>query len=256
MNAPIGPITVRDAIDDINLRRVLEERLKTPIVAQANTPGGDTAVVGKGHTQGGFVGQLETGETVFFKRSDRSADNAELGDAGKRWVRNEVAAWRTAKVLGLDDLVIPTVHQWVEENGEIVEIAVRLLIEGEPGGSLVEGGPLNSVDDDDLARAAMFDLIVEQSDRRGAFGRSANYYILTPPDAASRLLLFDHQLCYGANDGKAMDSAIYDHHGHRIKPFCAFDRRKAVAQLRKELATLLDAADLAAVCDRVTNLPR
>lgn len=210
-----------DVILRPDLRSVLEHRLRSgQLDFELGSVNGQ--IEGQG-SQGGVVGLMDTGEAVFIKRSDRTVQNAPLGSVGRTWVHNEAAGYEVARILGYEDIVLPTVlREGVEggvEGGVTVELAIRLFVEASDDGDLDEGAPLPQIDPDQLARAAIFDWVVEQTDRRkNGDQHGGNWYVLREPGCEPRLLLFDHQLCFGSRDGVGLNSAIWETAGHRVGP--------------------------------------
>jgi hypothetical protein len=219
------PISVWDVIENVDRRTTLEDRLRTGrLVSEIESIDGPPLHLDG--SQGCFVYRINTGETVVVKRSDQTVHGVPLGAEGPAWVRNEAAAYELARILGFEDLVLPTMLRNAEDaDGHPIQIAIRLYVESTPAGELVEGAPLTTVDGDQLARAAIFDWLVEQTDRRAIGDHGGNWYILREPDRPPRLLLFDHQQCFGSRVGFGLASGIWDSAGHKIGPYLDAVRR-------------------------------
>ncbi len=248
-----APITVWEVIDDPHARSVLEDRLRTADLSlEFESADGPLELDG---SQGCVVGQLSTGEVVVVKRSDQTVQGIELGDMGRQWVRNEAAGYEVARVLGMEDLVLPTVLRNAALRGGVkIEVAVRLFVESSPQGTLFEGAPLVDVPLEQRARAALFDRVVEQSDRKVSGDQGGNWYVLTEPGRENRLLLFDHQLCFGARDGVGLSSGIWDMAGHQIGPYVPALQELLTDNTQELLAELLPEQPLRDLSDRVRSL--
>jgi hypothetical protein len=254
MTSDDEPISVWDIIERPERRPVLEARLRLgSLGTEFDAVGGH--LLGHG-SQGGTVGELATGEVVFVKRSDRSVQGALLGEAGREWVRNEAGAYEIARILGFEDIVLPTVlRSAVLDDGTEIEVAVRLYVEASVDGRLEEGAALFLVDDDQLARAAIFDFIVEQADRRVVDGlNGGNWYVLEEPDRVPRLLLFDHQQCFGARDGMGLNSGIWDVAGHKIGPHLQAVESLVTEEARSRMLRYLRSDQVNDVVRRASHL--
>lgn len=235
-----APITIWDILEDAEALAILEDRLLTAdlVTEFESVDGGALELDG---SQGCVVGQLSTGEFVVIKRSDQTVQGYPLDEVGLQWVRNEAAGYEVARLLGMQDLVLPTIVRRASlGDGTKIEVAVRLYVEASARGSLREGAPLAGVPAEQRARAALFDYIVEQSDRKVSGDQGGNWYVLEEPDRAeTRLLLFDHQLCFGARDGFGLSSGIWDMSGHLIGPYLGSLEALLTDEARDRLASLL-----------------
>lgn len=247
------PISTLEIIGDPELLATLEGRLTDGDLSTAiqSVDGVDLLLPG---SQGCFVFRLETGEVVVVKRSDQTVHGVALGPEGEAWVKNEAAAYELARILGFQDIVLPTKLRMAElADGTKITVAVRLYVEASEEGSLVEGAPLFPVDNDQLARAAIFDWLIEQTDRRVIGDHGGNWYVLSEPGWGPRLLLFDHQQCFGTREGFGLASGIWEIAGHKIGPYLGavqelIDSSDAHAMLREylteaQLADLLSRAE-------------
>lgn len=254
MTSDDEPISVWDVVERPERRPDLERRLRAESLdTEFEAVGGP--LLGHG-SQGGTVGELTTGEVVFVKRSDRSVQGVLLGDAGRQWVRNEAAAYEIARILGFEDIVLPTVLRTaVLDDGTELEVAVRLYVEASADGCLEEGAPLVLVDDDQLARAAIFDFIVEQADRKVVDGlHGGNWYVLEEPDREPRLLLFDHQQCFGFREGVGLNSGIWDVAGHKIGPHLEAIEKLVTEEARSKMLQYLTPEQVDGVIRRANQL--
>lgn len=247
------PISVWDVIDDPDSRPVVEARLQSGTLAlEFFSVDGPRELDG---SQGCLVASLDTGETVVIKRSDQTIHGVVLGPEGRQWVRNEAAAYAIAKLLGMEDLVLPTVFREAELPGGVkVEVAVRLFVEPSDEGKLDEGAPLVTLDVDQLARAAIFDRVVEQPDRKIVSGHGGNWYVLREPGRAARLLLFDHQQCFGGREGFGLESGIWDVAAHQIAPYVSALTALLTQDARDVLSKFLDDEQLEGVIERARAL--
>lgn len=250
-----APITIWDVLEDAEALAVLEDRLLTAdLVAEfESVDGGALELDG---SQGCVVGELSTGEFVVIKRSDQTVQGYPLGDVGLQWVRNEAAGYEVARLLGMQDLVLPTVLRRASlADGTKIEVAVRLYVEASPEGTLREGAPLAGVPTEQRARAALFDYIVEQSDRKVSGDQGGNWYVLVEPEQPEpRLLLFDHQLCFGARDGFGLSSGIWDMSGHQIGGHLDQVEALLTDDAKERLGALLPAEALDSLLQRARSL--
>lgn len=254
MTPDAEPISVWDIIERPECRSILESRLGTAqLETEFQALGGP--LTGHG-SQGGTVGELASGEVVFLKRSDRTVQGVALGDTGIQWVRNEAGAYEIARILGFEDIVLPTVlRNAVSEDGTAIEVAVRLYVEASAEGELEEGAPLVLIDDDQLARAAIFDFVVEQTDRKVVDGLvGGNWYVLREPQCVARLLLFDHQQCFGARDGIGLNSGIWEIAGHKIGPHLDAVRALDTDEARERMLRYLSPDQVDEVVRRARSL--
>jgi hypothetical protein len=248
-----GAISVRRFIDDPASRPILIERLRSGrLMREFSTARGDMDLKG---SHGGFVSQLDTGEIVFVKRSDQTVQGAELGPEGMQWVRNEAAAYAIAELLGFEDIVLPTILRHTATDG--VDVAVRLYVEPSDSGELTEGRPPHHLPIDQLARAATFDFVIEQTDRMTLDGQhGGNWYVWNEPELESRLLLFDHQLCFGSRPEFGLRSAFWAIAGHKVGPYLGRLGALQTAEARAMLSQYLTDDQLTGVAERVDALTR
>lgn len=166
----------------------LEEYLRTAEILYVGgfpSPGG--AHPGKLVILAGGVG-------VLAKPADANAAAAEM-------VPREVAAWPVAKHLAWSDLVAATV--------------LRQDFPGDAGGrvdaSFTVAWPNNKADvdpgfsDEDQWRAAVFDFVVQQSDRNGHKWLA----VPAPTGGPSALKLIDHGHCFGYPPPGSVNSTFY-----------------------------------------------
>lgn len=116
---------------------------------------------------------------------------------------SEVAAWKTACLLGWTDLVPVTVlrsmrcptHDRVEAVAAIVNIESR-----------DDFPEMSSFSDDDRWRAGVFDFIIAQTDRAG----QTNYLGVPSGSSTQRLVLIDNSYAFGANGSSVVRSQFRD----------------------------------------------
>jgi hypothetical protein len=116
---------------------------------------------------------LEGGVGVLAKPADATPDAGDM-------VPREVAAWVVARALGWTDLMATTVLRQI--NGVDTSVAVLWP-------SSMPDTPADQFPDDDVWRAAVFDVLVTQSDRSGH-----NWLAVPAPGSGGqpRLRLVDH----------------------------------------------------------------
>lgn len=134
-----------------------------------------------------YLGILEGGVGVLLKPEDALAE-------GPAMVRREVAAWLLARELGWPDLVAATVLRQIDSPtspGSWVHASVQVLW---PDNS--PGMPISSFPAEDITRAAVFDVLVKQSDRAGG-----NWLGVPSDPSATRLKLIDHGYAFDVSRG-------------------------------------------------------
>jgi hypothetical protein len=137
---------------------------------------------------------LEGGITVLAKMDDGQPISGEM-------MRAERAAWIVCRALGWTDLVAATVLRKVPYNGAEYEAAVCVVW----AQTTVPPEPLGNFPDDDVTRAAIFDTLIEHSDRTG------NNWCGTPGDHGERRLkLFDHGYSLGVGS-RPFSSEFFTH---------------------------------------------
>lgn len=138
---------------------------------------------------------LEGGVAVLAKPVDATPDAAKM-------VPREVAAWIVARALGWSDLLAATVLREVPGIRETESVAASLQVlwpDFQPD------APLAVFRDDDVWRAAVFDVLIAQTDRSGH-----NWLAVPPPGAEeeSRLKLVDHGYAFDF-EGRALASSFF-----------------------------------------------
>lgn len=130
---------------------------------------------------------LEGGVATLAKPSSRAPDD------GAAMVRYEVAGWELAKALGWTDLVSTTVMRTTNEvTGIMEEMSLQVLWpEYQPSIDI------SSVPDDDVWRAAIFDVVALHCDRSANWG-----------GVEGRLKLVDHGYAFRAWPGRPFTSAF------------------------------------------------
>jgi hypothetical protein len=129
--------------------------------------------------------ELDTGEQAVFKVENVDAGvirtNIEPGYDAER----EAGAWEVAKIVGMDDLVVPTVIREIDgENGSL-SLFVDGLVAKDARLTEQYDGP------EGLARAAMFDFVIGNEDRH-----KGNWLVTTEDSGETRLRLIDHGLSF------------------------------------------------------------
>lgn len=133
-----------------------------------------------------YLAVLESGVGVLLKPEDAIAD-------GPVMVRREVAAWVLARELGWPDLVSATVLRPVTSPTTGAEIAASVQVLWPNNQPAV---PVDAFPEEDLWRAAIFDALVQQSDRH------PNNWLGVPRDGDGiRLKLIDHGFAFDQNRG-------------------------------------------------------
>lgn len=165
---------------------LLEEYLRTaPIIYQGNWPLG-------GAHQNKMELILEGGVGAIAKPADW-AD-------GPRAVQCEHGAWLVAKLLGWADLLAVTVLREIRSaaGDQLVQATVQIAW---PRSNPDFAAPF---EDTDVWRAAIFDFVIDQSDRGG------HNWLAVPGDAPVPMLkLVDHGYSFGA-PGRPFQSSFFD----------------------------------------------
>lgn len=211
-----------DEIRDPTARTALEQELAdSAIVGPIRDPDDPSKLWVFGGSQGVAVYELASGRYVMLKRPDINqaiarpeTEIARLGDRGEQWIRNEAAANEVAKLTGCEDLVIPAVlRTHTFPGGKPVTVALSPFVdEARECGSLRECPP------EEVARAAMFDEVIVQTDRRAHDIGCGNWFTVPSSAGDRHLLLFDHQFCFGQSvePRASLRSAPHDEAGHRV----------------------------------------
>lgn len=120
---------------------------------------------------------LEGGVTAIAKPADTAPEGVVM-------CKREAAAWIVARALGWTDLVSTTVMRLMTspDSGEEVETSAQVI-----WADYLPDAPLDRFSDEDLWRAAVFDLLVGHSDRGGH-----NWLAVPGSGTTSGLKLVDH----------------------------------------------------------------
>lgn len=150
--------------------------------------------------------------------------------------RREYAAWVVDDALGWR-LVPPTVLR----DGPAGFGAVQLWVESEE----VDARDLLQTHPDDLRRIALFDVVVNNADRK------AGHLVL---DSDAKLWSVDHGICFAAEP--KLRTVIWAFEGEEISGelLTDIDRVRASAEVIGSLAEQLDADEVEALCQRVSAL--
>ncbi len=151
--------------------------------------------------------------------------------------RREVAAYVVARELGW-----PNVPPTVLRDGPEGIGSVQLFVEFDPSQHYFT---LGGVRDDAFRRVALFDLVVNNADRKGG-------HCLLAPDGT--IWVVDHGVCF--NQEPKLRTVIWEFAGQPIPPELADDlralrERLGTDALRMELADLLSPDETAAVRSRI-----
>jgi len=175
-----------------------------------------------------YVVTLENGKKGAWKpnRGEPSRSFLKFGLQDKR----ENAAWQVAKIVDLDDLVPASVMRKVEgDKGVLIEWR-----DGKKGADVSEKDRYDGKRD--LERAAIFDLVMGQSDRH-----PGNWLVADKPDGTKQLVLIDHGFTL-PDQTVAGFRPSYDNN-HFLKKMAAGDRRptpELVAPYIKNKKAILD----------------
>jgi hypothetical protein len=211
---------------------LLEEFLRTaPIIYQGVWP------IGGAH-QNKMELILEGGVAAIAKPAD--------WPDGPRTVQCEVAAWEVAKVLGWPDLLAATVRREVRSpaSSEPVDAAVQIAWARPMPDT---NAPFS---DNDTWRAAVFDLVIDHSDRGG------HNWLAVPSDAATpQLKLVDHGYAFGA-PGRPFQSTFFDKwRGQTLPEDVKADLEALLAAPpQRGLETLLPTGEYSKMMERVQAL--
>lgn len=199
----------------------LEQYLRTATVLEVSTLATQTAANPRRYI-------LDGGVAVVGKLADEQPPGMEVV------VRHEAAAWVTARVLGWSHLCSATVLRELEsiKTGEPVEASVQVIWP-----SFEWLVPLDRVADEELWQAAIFDVLVLQSDRAG------NNWGGVGPGDVPRLKLVDHAYTHGLNGGlnssfveARKDQEVPDEHLERVASFVENAGDTELAELLGERA--------------------
>ena len=154
--------------------------------------------------------------------------------------QREVAAYLVARELGWPDIPPTLLRSGPEGAG-----SVQLFVEFDPAEHYFT---LEGTRDDVFRRIAVFDLIVNNADRKGG-------HCLLAPDGT--IWVVDHGVCF--HEGSKLRTVIWRFVGEPIEPQLLADlsrllERLEAGALRDELAELLSAEELDALGDRIQTL--
>ena len=154
--------------------------------------------------------------------------------------QREVAAYLVARELGWPDIPPTLLRSGPEGAG-----SVQLFVEFDPAEHYFT---LEGTRDDVFRRIAVFDLIVNNADRKGG-------HCLLAPDGT--IWVVDHGVCF--HEGSKLRTVIWRFVGEPIEPKLLADlsrllERLGAGALRDELAELLSAEELDALGDRIQTL--
>jgi len=191
----------------------LETYLQTARVLHAST-----FPTEEGHAHPSYLVVLEGGVGVLAKPED------EIGD-GQVLVRREVGAWIVAREMGWLDLVSTTVLRPMKspKHGAMVDASFQIVWPNP-----LPNAPLETFDDEDVWRAAVFDFLVHQTDRGGH-----NWLAVPGPGEGHfpQLKLTDHGYAFDESRGNAQSTFLDAKRGEEVP----FDALEAVRRLRARL---------------------
>lgn len=188
-----------------------------------------------------FSVMLEGGQTCLAKA-------APAGDLNQlQQARHEVAAWELLKLLDWQDLGATTVLRNLALPGlGVVPAALQTVW---PSEMCVHAPEPTQLDDDATFRAAIFDLLIMNSDRGGH-----NWLGLSDGSGGLRLKLFDHGHCFGLHGNIVGSSFVVKHVGQALVE----DHRHAMEALSDSnigaLSPLLAPAQLRDLAERRNHL--
>jgi uncharacterized repeat protein (TIGR03843 family) len=151
--------------------------------------------------------------------------------------RREVAAYVVARELGW-----PNVPPTVLRDGPEGLGSTQLFVEFDPSQHYFT---LEAMHDDEFRRVAVFDMVVNNADRKGG-------HCLLAPDGT--IWVVDHGVCF--NEEPKLRTVIWEHVGEPIpaellNDIQAFKERSQKGALRAELDELLSADELVALDERI-----
>jgi uncharacterized repeat protein (TIGR03843 family) len=151
--------------------------------------------------------------------------------------RREVAAYVVARELGW-----PNVPPTVLRDGPEGLGSAQLFVEFDPSQHYFT---LEATHDDEFRRVAVFDMVVNNADRKGG-------HCLLAPDGT--IWVVDHGVCF--NEEPKLRTVIWEHVGQPIpaellNDIQAFNVRSGQGDLRAELDELLSADELVAMGERI-----
>jgi len=186
-----------------------------------------------------YLAILEGGTGVLVKPADAV-------DGGEVMAKREAAAWVLARELGWPELVSTTVLREINSfvSEDVVFASVQVLWPNNQPGT-----PLDDLPDEDVARAALFDGLVFQSDRH------PNNWLGVPKDGGRQhLKLIDHGYAFDTTRG--FQSPFFDRlRGQALSD----DSRQALERVRaprhsQALEDLLPEDELTSFFDRINTL--
>ena len=156
--------------------------------------------------------------------------------------RREVAAYVVARELGW-----PNVPPTVLRDGPEGLGSVQLFVEFDVSQHYFT---LEGTRDDEFRRIALFDLVVNNADRKGG-------HCLLSPDGT--IWVVDHGVCF--SDEPKLRTVIWEHAGERIPQelldaLGEFRNSPATGTVRTELSELLSVEELAALDSRIDEILR
>lgn len=219
------------------------------------TPVKEGAYLGGG-ASGSYKIKFADGSAAVFKpesgECQECRDNIKVGLQTAR----EVGAYQVAKLVGMHDMVAPTVEREVDtpDGGGIQKGSLQQWQEGDLAGEVNSHARFDG--DRDLNRAAVFDYVIGNTDRH------ARNWLVDQPNNALKLI--DHGLSFPekptANDGwrRAANEAFMNESDNRgirikddvIKPY--FDNKGAIMKALKNLGFSKPAIN--GVVQRIDNL--
>jgi uncharacterized repeat protein (TIGR03843 family) len=151
--------------------------------------------------------------------------------------RREVAAYVVARELGW-----PNVPPTILRDGPEGLGSTQLFVEFDPSQHYFT---LEGTHGDEFRRVALFDMVVNNADRKGG-------HCLLAPDGT--IWVVDHGVCF--NEEPKLRTVIWEHAGEPISADLlddvrAFDERRQAGELRAELGELLSADELLALGERI-----
>lgn len=171
-----------------------------------------------------------------------SADEAD----GERIIRREAAAWVIAKHLGWTDMVGATVIRSMPlpDGTGVDEASIQVVW------APAEANKFRAFPEEDIWRAAVFDYLIEQSDRH-----NHNWLVQYHDDGTPRLRLIDHGYSFGMK-GRRLASKFHSFRRNESVPeWILEDIRRLLAELdESELPDLLEREAISALRGRAERL--
>jgi hypothetical protein len=204
---------------------------------------------GGGHGQK-FAAVLEGGVTIFVKPESGVVD-------GMTVIRNEVAAWEVAKLLGWTDMLATTVlRRLVSPFSGVDETVAAQMIWHSPAPQ----PDIGSLDQGEVWRAAIFDYLIQHGDRGGANWLGVGGQPAAAPAGPygpqrMALKLIDHGFSFGFQN-RVLTSRFYSaHQGQAIPAELLQGVEQLIADASaSSLVALLSGQSLTGLIDRAAGI--